>query len=76
MHPLTDAQLELTAGPGPDPAASAERADAADHVLSLVRQLPEKQQEVVRLKRSLPFLVANLLKNRSGSMPDSTLPKT
>jgi RNA polymerase sigma-70 factor (ECF subfamily) len=50
MKPLSEAEMSLQASSDPSPAAQTEQRETADEVLRLLAQLPENQQEVVRLK--------------------------
>ena len=50
MRPLAEGELERHASGDPTPAAALEHREAAAHLLACVAQLPESQQEVVRLK--------------------------
>ena len=50
MKPLSEAEMSSQASSDPSPAAQAEQRETADEVLRLLEQLPENQQEVVRLK--------------------------
>ena len=50
MRPLDDAKLAATASADPPPAASLESAQSGALVIRLLARLPERQQEVVRLK--------------------------
>ena len=50
MEPLSEAEMSSQASSDPSPAAQAEQRETADEVLRLLEQLPENQQEVVRLK--------------------------
>lgn len=49
-RPLEQAEMDLQASPEPSPAAQAELNDAHRKVLELLAELPENQNEVVRLK--------------------------
>jgi len=50
LSPLSDAQLARQEDGAPDPAAVAERRDDAEAMLQILTTLPEKQQEVIRLR--------------------------
>jgi RNA polymerase sigma-70 factor (ECF subfamily) len=50
MRPLDDAKLAATASADPLPAVSLEREQSSALVVRLLTRLPERQQEVVRLK--------------------------
>ena len=50
LRPLAEGELDQHASVEPTPAAVLERREAAAHLLACVAQLPESQQEVVRLK--------------------------
>ena len=50
MMELTDSTLIRTKGTAPSPSTQAEMKDDIQRALSLIPTLPEKQQEVVRLK--------------------------
>ena len=50
MTTLNDAQLEQIIAEAPDPAAVMARQDETNHLLEIVDRLPERQQDVVRLK--------------------------
>jgi RNA polymerase sigma-70 factor (ECF subfamily) len=50
LSPLTDVDLETRPAPGPKPLAELERQERLRQVLDLVRQLPEREREVLRLK--------------------------
>lgn len=50
MSPLSDDHLDNCASHDPSPVATLEGEEAAGHVLRALESLPEKQQEVIRLK--------------------------
>lgn len=50
LRPLLDGELERHASGEPTPAAALEQREASAHLLACLAQLPESQQEVVRLK--------------------------
>lgn len=50
MTPLDETQLRERPGDAPPASTVLERRERADHVLALVGALPERQQEVIRLK--------------------------
>ncbi len=50
MDPLSETEMRAQASEAPSPALVAERRETAGHVLQLMARLPQKQQEVVRLK--------------------------
>ena len=50
MNPLSEVEMSSQASPDLSPAAEAERRETASEVLGLLAQLPQSQQEVVRLK--------------------------
>lgn len=50
MEPLSDADLAVRSAADPDPARRAERHDRLQAVAHLLAELPERQQELIRLK--------------------------
>ncbi len=50
MEPLTPLHMESCVSRDHSPAAQVERQESADQILTLVKTLPENQQEVLRLK--------------------------
>lgn len=50
MKPLTDVDMAVKPASGPSPAADAIRHDRAARVAELIAELPERQQELLRLK--------------------------
>ncbi|MBN2451101.1 MAG: sigma-70 family RNA polymerase sigma factor [Lentisphaeria bacterium] len=50
MTPLNDSDLAVRAAEAPDPAAGALRRDRLSAVVALLGELPERQQELIRLK--------------------------
>ena len=50
MTPMTDDAAITFASPAPDPAALAERTDAAAEVLRCLDRLPDNQREAIALK--------------------------
>lgn len=50
MNRLSDEQAEHTPAGGPPPGAALEREDTLARVLAILGRLPQKQQEVLRLK--------------------------
>ena len=50
MQPLNDARLAAAASSTPDPASAAARRDDVSRLLQIVGTLPDRQQELIRLK--------------------------
>ena len=50
MKPLSEVEMNSQASSDPSPAEHAEQRETASELLGLLAQLPQNQQEVVRLK--------------------------
>ncbi len=50
MEPLSDVDLAVRPAADPDPASQSERCDRLQAVAHLLTELPERQQELIRLK--------------------------
>ena len=50
MNPMNDIQMELTRSDDPDPSHSLSRQDDKGLIQELIKNLPERQQELIRLK--------------------------
>lgn len=50
MKPLTDVDMAVRPAPGSNPAADTMQKDRAARVAELIGELPERQQELLRLK--------------------------
>ena len=50
MTPLNDVDMAVRPAADPDPASDAETRDRTESVAALLTELPERQQELIRLK--------------------------